>query len=114
MPCASLPRRITLGVEFGFGVLTSGVGVYVACVNASSGTELTGTLWLSAFAALGVLGALLVARAIPQDRSRPLIAGLLLAALAPTVLAYPLNVVLLIAAAVEAARAVRRRRQVAV
>lgn len=104
-------RRPLYPAERVVGTITVAVGWAVAVQQLvrDGWIEGGGTAWLFAGAAVGTLGLLVVFAAGKPDARGFRALGLVLAAVSPTVFAYPLNALLLVAAVIELAVAVRAR-----
>jgi hypothetical protein len=113
MEAASLDNRLVDRLELALTALTTGVGAWVAVSELTERGLIADTVFFLVGAAIGVLGLVLVADGQRRSRRAEVVAGLLLAVASPTVFAYPLNALLLVAAAAEVAVGLRRRLRVA-
>jgi hypothetical protein len=110
-------RRSSSPLTYIASVLAVGVVLlgWTVCIDqlATDGwTSGGGMAWLLALAALATIGAVTVTRALLAGRHGWAAIGLVFTAASPTVFLYPLNVLLLILAIIEAIRAIPTSRQI--
>jgi hypothetical protein len=82
---------------------TAGFGAFAAGASFQDSGFTSVSMWIVAFAGAGLVGLAILITGVQRSSAHRVVLGLVLAALSPTVFLYPLNLLVLLAAAAEGA-----------